>query len=243
MHQTKLYENVVIGNFLYGLGSAVRAKSKSDIVASSVNLLQQTPADKELADVLLEFPGVVRLIEFKQSNNKSDKEKTKLTHLRAMIGDDKKLTEISKSIHWFVETTPKNQNFISRIVPYLDLEYEPQNKNQYKLADFIEDIAKEAINSKNLFKRDELRGYLQLVKRINNKDTNSTSGIFLSINSEGKLFFIELTNMLQLKLLDRDYIKNIELQYERANIAELEYSKKQEFKKNNFYRNNPNLSL
>lgn len=69
----KLYENIVIGNFLYGLGFAVRARAHSTglVVPSVVNLLQQTPADKELADVLLEFPGVVRLIEFKQLNKKS----------------------------------------------------------------------------------------------------------------------------------------------------------------------------
>ncbi|MEM7593468.1 MAG: hypothetical protein AAF383_18475 [Cyanobacteria bacterium P01_A01_bin.83] len=243
MHQVKLYENVVIGNFLYGLGSTVRAKSKSDIVASSVNLLQQTPADKELADVLLEFPGVVRLIEFKQSNNNSIKEKTKLEHLKAMIGVNERLTNISKSIHWFVEITPKNKTFVSRIVPYLYLEDDLQNENQYKLEEFIEDIAEEAINAKNLFKRDELRYYLQLVKKINNKDTNSTSGILLSINSEGKLFFIELTDMLQLRLLDRDYIKNVELRYERENTLNREYSQQQELDRSNRYRNKPDLSL
>lgn len=61
----KLYENIVIGNFLYGLGYSVGTKKGGNEVFSVVNLLQQTPADKELGDVLLEFPGVVKLIEFK----------------------------------------------------------------------------------------------------------------------------------------------------------------------------------
>ncbi len=69
-----------------------------------VNLLQQTPADKELADVLLEFPGVVRLIEFKQLNNKSKKERARYNLLKAAIGNDKETIKLSKSIHWFVET-------------------------------------------------------------------------------------------------------------------------------------------
>ena len=242
MYQSKLYENVVIGNFLYGLGSAVQSKSTSNVISSSVNLLQQTPADKELADVLLEFPGIVRLIEFKQSSNKAPKEKTKLTLLKAMIGNDERLIEISKSIHWFVETTPKNRTFISRIVPYLDFESELQNENYYKLAEFIEDIADKAINHQNSFERSELRHYLQLIKRINSKDTNSTSGILLSINSKGELFFVELTDLLQLRLLDRDYIKDINQKYERESIVRQEYLEKQELE-NNRRHNKPDLSL
>ena len=83
-----LYENVVIGNFLYGLGFAVRAKSNGGIVPSIVNLLQQTPANKQLTDVLLEFPGVVRLIEFKQRSNRANKEKTRIEQLNAAIKKD-----------------------------------------------------------------------------------------------------------------------------------------------------------
>ncbi|CAH9068454.1 hypothetical protein PSECIP111951_04154 [Pseudoalteromonas holothuriae] len=61
----KLYENVVIGNFLYTLGYSISAKSKGKRMLSVVNLLQQTPEDERLADALLQFQGVVKLIEFK----------------------------------------------------------------------------------------------------------------------------------------------------------------------------------
>ncbi len=67
----KLYENVVIGNFLYGLGVSVGAQLRGHILPASVNLLQQTPEDKALADVLLSFPGTLRLIEFKSADNRS----------------------------------------------------------------------------------------------------------------------------------------------------------------------------
>ncbi len=53
----KLYENVVIGNFLYGLGVSVGAQLRGHVLPASVNLLQQTPEDKALADVLLSFPA------------------------------------------------------------------------------------------------------------------------------------------------------------------------------------------
>lgn len=64
----KLYENVVIGNFLYGLGFSIGMSTIGNNQLSIINLLQQTPADKELGDMLLEFPGVVRLIEFKNGD-------------------------------------------------------------------------------------------------------------------------------------------------------------------------------
>ena len=69
----KLYENVIIGNFLYGLGLDIGIKigldNGTETLPSIINLLQQTPADKELGDMLLEFPGVVRVLEFKNAKN------------------------------------------------------------------------------------------------------------------------------------------------------------------------------
>src|SRR5262245_44285930 len=54
----KIYENVVIGNFLFALGYALRDKGRVERLGA-VNLLQQTPADRFLGDLLLDFPGVV----------------------------------------------------------------------------------------------------------------------------------------------------------------------------------------
>lgn len=67
----KLYENVVIGNFLYGLGVSIGGRLKSGYLPGAVSLLQQTPEDKALGDVLLDFPGTLRLIEFKAQANRS----------------------------------------------------------------------------------------------------------------------------------------------------------------------------
>ncbi|MDP6008078.1 hypothetical protein ACLHT5_11360 [Pseudomonas aeruginosa] len=63
----KLYENITIGNFLFALGYAIRdlQQGSKSAAVGSVNLLQQTPADRLLADVLLNFGGVARLLEFK----------------------------------------------------------------------------------------------------------------------------------------------------------------------------------
>lgn len=39
----KLYENIVIGNFLYGLGFAVRAHQTAAVTVSTINLLSKLP--------------------------------------------------------------------------------------------------------------------------------------------------------------------------------------------------------
>ena len=60
----KLYENVVIGNFLYGLGVSVGARLGGNVLPASVNLLQQTPEDSAPCDAPRSFPGTPLLIEF-----------------------------------------------------------------------------------------------------------------------------------------------------------------------------------
>lgn len=57
----KLYENVVIGNFLDGLGVSIGGRLKTECLPGAVSLLQQTPEDEALGDVLLDFPGTLRL--------------------------------------------------------------------------------------------------------------------------------------------------------------------------------------
>ena len=66
------YENVIIGNFLYALGLAMGRQSMP--VDGCVNLLQQTPADPALGDLMLQFPGVWRLVEFKRGGGDEKKE-------------------------------------------------------------------------------------------------------------------------------------------------------------------------
>lgn len=94
----KLYENITIGNFLFSLGYSIRDKQRDSGMgaAGSVNLLQQTPADQLLGDVLVKFSGVVRLLEFKAEGADLRKERGKHAGLKKII-DDLGLAEISRS--------------------------------------------------------------------------------------------------------------------------------------------------
>ena len=62
----EIYENIFIGNFIYILGVQIGMALSHDKIPlpACVNLLQQTPADKYLGDMLASFPGVSFLIEF-----------------------------------------------------------------------------------------------------------------------------------------------------------------------------------
>ncbi|CAM2157911.1 hypothetical protein PT2222_470001 [Paraburkholderia tropica] len=55
------YENIVIGNFLYSFGLTVGQLSGEAVRPMCVNLLQQTPLDRPLGDLMFENAGVVRL--------------------------------------------------------------------------------------------------------------------------------------------------------------------------------------
>jgi hypothetical protein len=77
-----IYENLVIGNFLYALGLKIGAR-RHDYLAPdlAVHLTQQTPLDIVLGDVLLTGPRAVALLEFKRAAARRSKERSKLVKI------------------------------------------------------------------------------------------------------------------------------------------------------------------
>lgn len=114
------YENIVIGNFLYSFGLAIGQVSTADVRPMCINLLQQTPIDRALGDLMFANAGVTRLLEFKRSRNDSDKEETKRTILSRVLAGDTYMQAISREIHWYIETSEDVASLVSRVVPYLD---------------------------------------------------------------------------------------------------------------------------
>lgn len=203
MSPLKLYENVVIGNFLYGLGASIQAKSEDSVIGTSVNLLQQTPADTLLADVLLESQGVVRVIEFKRRANKDKKEPEKQGILLTAIRDQPELKKISRSIHWFIETDPSNNSFVSRIVPYLDAY--SNEKSQYSLSTFIESTAEEAVKEKLPFSSHDVHLYLDFLMACAGSNQVGTGGVLLSVQKDGSITFGTLSSITELRLTLKEY--------------------------------------
>jgi hypothetical protein len=235
----RLLENVIIGNFLYGLGFAIRDKSGETDFPSIISLLQQDPImDKALGDVLLEFSeGIVRLIEFKIKRNDGPKAKERKKHAaliedlqrkfieEALKGIGENYLNISRSIHWFIEIDPKENKLISRIVPYLDAY--PSDYSQYNFEDFIKKTADDAVKKSQPFPKIDLMDYISHIARLQigskkgvKREVPETSGILLVAGPSGKLKIADLPSMMDLKLQDREYINKILYQQNQAFVQD-----------------------
>jgi hypothetical protein len=75
------------------------------------SLLQQTPLDTRLGDLLVFNSSFFRVIEFKRSSNDTPKEYQKLESLSAALTVPKlgNLTEVSRRIHWYVKSGTSSQ--------------------------------------------------------------------------------------------------------------------------------------
>ena len=83
-----IYENLVIGNFLYALGLTMGARQHDYLAPDwAVSLAQQTPLDIVLGDVVLTGPKAVALLEFKREANRDGrwKERSKLEKIEAFL--------------------------------------------------------------------------------------------------------------------------------------------------------------
>ncbi|ENM5855843.1 hypothetical protein NTE09_003885 [Vibrio mimicus] len=210
----KLYENVVIGNFLYGLGYSVGTKKGGNEVLSVVNLLQQSPADKELGDVLLEFPGVVKLIEFKNKAGSLKKEMQRHSQLKSALGEDHANISLSKSIHWYVETEPFNDICINNIKPYLDA-FDSSVNDSFTLETFIEKIVDDVFSNDTTFSDDDFKDYLSLVARCQGTGEVGTGGIIIAV-SESRIRYFQFTDIMQLRLQHKEYVNEIKNQFNKS---------------------------
>jgi hypothetical protein len=201
----KIYESIVIGNFLFALGFAVRARGKSDaITATAINLLQQSPADPLLGDLMMEFPGVVRLIEFKTIENRSPKERARHAVLSSRIIDYPHLESISRAVHWYIETSAKNDDLVATIAPYLDAF--PVRRQGHKLEAFISSIADEVASPSEKFSRENVKSYLRWVQETQGDGKVGTGALLLVAEPNGKLHYAALSDLFELRLQHRNWI-------------------------------------
>lgn len=208
----KLYENVVIGNFLYGLGFAVRScLDGNTLIPSLVNLLQQTPADRELADVLLSFPGVVRLIEFKMKGARLKKERIRHRLLMAALsGENQVMLETSRSLHWYVEVDANDTDtpLLSRVVPYLDaFDSECSALTAGSLERLVEQTAREAVRGLDPKLREHSEIYLRFLRNLQADDTVDAGGVLLVMGAGGAMHFAQLRDICDLSMPHRQWLE------------------------------------
>ena len=171
---------------------------------TSVNLLQQTPLDKVLGDVLVSNPRVLRLIEFKRLANDSDKEETKLESLASALSRREHLKQVSRKIHWYAESEMRESLFRTRVIPYLDhreAELDAAGRT-LDLAAFIDTIADDALHSPAVSSEEEgiYKEYLYVVCHCQGGVSTSSGGLLLQVTADNKLHYVAISDLRHLLL-------------------------------------------
>lgn len=198
----KLYENVVIGNFLYGLGVSIGGRLESGYIPGAVSLLQQTPEDKALGDVLVAFPGTLRLIEFKAKGNYSTKEAERYQKLSLILQGKPEMEIISRRMHWYVETAPSQISGLATFFsPYLDAFDTKTHKRQpYALERFINSVAADAISQRDHERPQVEKDYLKLVRWCQGAEETGAGALIVIVGSGGSIEFVALEDLMELNM-------------------------------------------
>lgn len=195
-----IYENVVIGGFIYALG--FRAGQKAFSMPANINLLQQTPMDKSLADVLIGMPDVYYLLEFKRHANKGTKEVKKLKFLqRYLEQDNSRYLEVSRGTHLYIESELSGEDLETRCSSYLDFQSELK---PVRLERIVEVLLEGTLIRDRGITGDECCHYLDLVQQaykavdgVEGVSGNSGGFIIVGGTTTGTLKFVTLPDIRQ----------------------------------------------
>jgi hypothetical protein len=220
-----IYENIIIGNFLFGLGLRMGMSAATGAIQPlSVNLLQQTPLDTPLADVVLSSRTLYRIIEFKRSANTSEKELLKCSNLSQIVENDpeaRDLSNLSRRVHWYVRSDFRRDSQDIDVIPYLDFSNLDVPKRDFarlgvlKFDDFIENTAKEAVSQQA--GADEMRlyeRYLRLLESCGSRNTGKTGCLLVAVR-DGRMSFAAVENVRDLFRTPMEIIRTLDRQTEQ----------------------------
>lgn len=227
----KLYENITIGNFLFALGYAIRdaQEGSNSAAVGSVNLLQQTPADQLLADVLLNFGGVARLLEFKAEGANLTKERGKHAGIKKVV-QDQGLSDISREVHWYVETKSTADSLGLLTVPYVDA-FPREKARAGRLQALVQSTAEAIAYQRSNFTGEQIRRYLLTIKTVNGTAASGSGGLLLLAEPGGILKFAPLEDMLELNMTHQEWAKERFENADRSYHLALEKSQAKEIAK------------
>lgn len=223
------YENIVIGNFLYGLGLSLGSKAGASAPLGTIANTQQTPLDPILADVWLTYPGICRLLEFKRIEADMSKDRDKRDALADCLAEDVALTKVSRQIHWFAQIHAHPKNAIElKLIPYLDFNSAAAKK--IPLADYISTLVSSALKpSTDEPSAAEVSRYLRSLGELSSMSSASSGGLMVHVNENGNLRYIQLDDIRDLNMQrqaqlkrDLDVSKQIEAAREVTYQLEIE---------------------
>lgn len=239
------YENIVIGNFLYSLGLIVGQLTGGEVRPMCVNLLQQSPMDRPLGDVLIENAGVTRLIEFKREQNDSVKEETKRLMLERALGGNVRLQSVSREIHWYIETSEKVESLVSRVVPYLDFS---DSKAAATTLEQFTDWSGRAAVMRTIDDQTHVayKHYLELLAYSHGGLQGASGGLVVTYNKDIGIRYILLTDIRDL-LLSHRLVREAYFERVRQQAKELNHQRRAQHqglsRKLELKRDGPSFSL
>ena len=199
-HKISPYENIIIGNFLYGLGFNIGRHAAAHVPPVCINLLQQTPLDPKLGDVFLRLGGTVRLLEFKRIGNATTKESIKVHALRNILKDQPKLEAVSRAVHWHVLSghTIEAKEVKVTVASYLELDGAGE---VVSLADFTASTARKAMSCGEAEPSAAMvAAYLKCLGDMATASGASGSGILVHINAEGGIRYLAIRDIRDLNM-------------------------------------------
>ncbi|PHR71126.1 MAG: hypothetical protein COA66_10425 [Arcobacter sp.] len=189
---------------------------------------------------MLEYSNVVRIIEFKNEENKSSKEREKIFILTQALLNKKEMTRISKAIHWYIGTKPIKEKLITKIKPYITA-YE-RDKSSISLEVYIKTIIDEVMEDKCTTDIKKINEYIELIIDINKKGTKSggkksseavrTSGMIISASKKG-ILYAAFNDITQLKLQHKEFLESVRQESKSVMVPESDYNEYLKFTKTN----------
>lgn len=229
-----IYENFVIGNFLYGLGVEMAHRHIGRPMPPTLtSLFQQTRDDEHYGDIIIKNPGIFRVLEFKREANRSYKEKAKLQMLEWGLQSSiftpfqaEQLKAVSRKVHLYVEI-PKGKSLVGnvRVTSYLDFE---QPSERMDLAEFVRAVAAEASGtSKTEEDMEQIEWYLTFLCACRGSDS---AALLILVTADGQLHYdpvSDIRDVLRPKrdILDRQMQHYQELVLEREAQGERLYER------------------
>ncbi|HGM8395695.1 TPA: hypothetical protein ACKQBE_006139, partial [Pseudomonas aeruginosa] len=126
--------------------------------------------------------------------------------------EDQGLSEISREVHWYVETKATEDSLGLLSVPYLDA-FPRETARDGRLHELVQSTAKAIALQNSSFTPKEIHDYLLAVKTVNGTESSGTGGLLLWAEPGGVLKFTPLEDMLELNMTHREWVKE---QFERA---------------------------
>ena len=246
-----IYENIIVGNFLFGLGVKLGMQHHAlPVEPVSVNLLQQQKLDERLGDVVIANSHLVRLIEFKRSINKDGKEERKWKKLSTAleVKNIAGLREISRKIHWYIDSDFRQKKIISgnfgiKVCPYLDF---TNPSSQISLTDFI-DVTAESANIDKPSSQEILlcRMYIEMIAGVFGDSSGVSGCLLLTIDGSGQMSYIAVDDIGDLiktpQLVLEQHLKR-ELELVRVREQRLEHEQLERIREQRIERSGPSLS-